>query len=138
MAKFQLILLLVWQSHSVSRQRFPKSRTVFRSDPVFRKYPSRHSGKAGHTIGVYILYFPTICFPSNLEYYQRFPNPALYFVKIPDPGSILPDPMFRLFSRLIMFVTLYNTHYWGHSGGFRGANLSARQERGRKREKLRL
>ena len=64
-----------------------------------------------------------------------FPNPALYFVKIPDPGSILPDPMFRLFSRLIMFVTLYNTHYWGHSGGFRGANLSARQERGRKREK---
>ena len=62
-----------------------------------------------------------------------FPNPALYFVKIPDPGSILPDHVFRLSSRLIML--LYNTRYWGHSGGFRGANLSARQERGRKREK---
>ena len=73
-AKFQLILLLVWQSHSVSRQRFPKFCTVFCWDPVSRKYPSRHWGKAGHTIGVYILYFLTICFPSNLESYQRFPE----------------------------------------------------------------
>ena len=48
-------------------------------------------------------------------------------------GSILPDPVFWFSSRLIML--LYNMRYWGHSGGFRGANLSARQERGRKREK---
>ena len=48
-------------------------------------------------------------------------------------GSILPDPVFWFSSRLIML--LYNMRYWGHSGGFRGANLSARQERGGKREK---
>ena len=45
-------------------------------------------------------------------------------------GSILPDPVFWFSSRLIML--LYNMRYWGHSGGFRGANLSARQERGGK------
>ena len=41
--------------------------------------------------------------------------------------------LFWFSSRLIML--LYNRRYWGHSRGFRGANLSARQERGRKREK---
>ena len=34
MAKFQLILLLEWQSHSVSRQRIPEFRTVFCSQRI--------------------------------------------------------------------------------------------------------
>ena len=47
---------------------------LFTTDPVSREYPSKHSGKAGHSIRICIHYFLTTRFPSNTESYQRLPE----------------------------------------------------------------
>ena len=52
---------------------------LFATDPVSRECPSRHWGKAGHSIRVYTNYFPTTRFPSNTETYQRLPESRTVF-----------------------------------------------------------